>query len=250
MTSSVSMFEGIFSSSTKPVWIDGQSVEVVRTNRKKTASIKVEDGKIQVFIPKRYPDKKLQELIDNKTPWIREKLRIQSEVPPTKPKEYVSGESFTYLGRNYRLKLTQDLTFKVKLRGGQLVLGVDQNLPGDQREDFIRGQLVRWYQEHAEQRLKDKTSRYSKVLGVKPKSVTLKDYKSRWGSCSSNGDISYNWKIIIAPHRIIDYVVVHELCHMHQHNHSPAFWKLVERVFSDYKESRQWLKVNGVNLVV
>lgn len=79
-------------------------------------------------------------------------------------------------------------------------------------------------------------------------SVKVKSYKSSWGSCSRSGDISFHWAIIMAPHYIVDYVVVHELCHMIHHNHSPAFWQQVEKVLPNYSECRGWLKVNGQEL--
>jgi len=224
--------------------------EVKRTNRKKSASIKVVEGRVEVIIPKTLTKKGLLQLIQNKTPWIVRKLKEQSEITPTKPKEYVSGESFAYLGKNYRLKLTQNDSGEVKLKSGQLVLGVGENLSETERDRFVKGQLERWYVDHAEQRLREKTSRYAEIIGVRPKSIKVRDYKSRWGGCSSKGEISYNWKIIMAPHHVVDYVVVHELCHMIHHNHSPEYWKTVERVYPDYRECRDWLKVNGDKLLV
>jgi predicted metal-dependent hydrolase len=105
--------------------------------------------------------------------------------------------------------------------------------------------LEEWYRAHALEKLKEKTKRYAFIIGVSPKSVDLKDYKARWGSCSSSGDVTYNWRIIIAPHHIVDYIVVHELCHSLEHNHGPKYWKHVERVVPNYKDCREWLKVNG-----
>ena len=90
----------------------------------------------------------------------------------------------------------------------------------------------------------------SATLDLKPRSVSVEDFKSRWGSCSVEGDISFNWKIIMAPHGIIDYVVAHELCHMIEHNHSPAFWRHVERIIPDYRDRKDWLKENGAQLTV
>jgi predicted metal-dependent hydrolase len=78
--------------------------------------------------------------------------------------------------------------------------------------------------------------------------VGVKEYKARWGSCSSSGDVTYNWRIIMAPHHIVDYIVVHELCHLLEHNHGPKYWKHVKSVVPDYKECREWLKVNGEGL--
>jgi predicted metal-dependent hydrolase len=222
------------------------NIKVIRTNRRKTASIKIVLGMIQVTIPKKLSEKRLRELIAKSTPWIRKKLRLHGDTTPIREKKYVSGESFFYLGRNYHLKLIQGNSIGIKLKGGNLVLNINNNEPNW----YIKEQLVQWYFRHADQQLKDKTIRYGEIVEVEPKSISLKNYKSRWGSCTVSGDISYNWKIIIAPHHIIDYVVVHELCHIHEHNHSPAFWKLVSRVIPDYKDCREWLKVNGSKLIV
>jgi len=217
--------------------------EVIRTNRKKSASIKVLHGKVQFIIPKHLSQKRLELLIQKKTPWVIKKLHDLSQVEPVKPKEYVNGECFTYLGRNYRLRLDNKESNKLKLTGGKFVLG-------DENTEFVRNSLIEWYLYHAKERLEEKTYRYAKLIGVNPKSVKVKSYKSRWGSCSVHGDITYNWKIIIAPHRIVDYVVVHELCHLLHHNHSGKFWKSVECVIPEWNECRTWLRDFGNTLVV
>jgi predicted metal-dependent hydrolase len=225
-------------------------IDVIRTSRRKTASITIEGGIVQFSIPEKLSDKRLQNLIADRTPWIKQKLLLQSDTAPVRPKEYVSGESFAYLGRNYRLKLSQRPTEGLKLKSGQLVLGVDKKLSESNGKAFIRSELEAWYHLHAERRLREKAKRYAGIIGEEPNSVSLKDYKSRWGSCSVTGDIFFNWKIIIAPHRIVDYVVVHELCHLLEYNHSPKFWKRLERVIPDYLDRKNWLKHNGNGLMI
>lgn len=222
------------------------SIEVVRTKRRKTATIKVIDGVIQAIVPDQLSDGRVKALIQKRTPWIRMKLREQAQAVTSKPKEYVSGESFTYLGQNYRLKVSRGTDQEVKLKGGYLEVG----LPKKPKDGDIRTALVEWYEQHALDRLTEKTNRYAGIMGVSPNSITVRDYKARWGSCSSKGEISYNWRIIIAPHHIVDYVVVHELCHLKHPNHSPAYWKSVKREISDYEVCRQWLKERGLELVV
>ena len=214
-------------------------IEVIRTNRKKSASVQVVDCQVQVIIPQGLSDARIEQIVREKTSWIRDKLRKQSLMKPKKPKEYVSGEAFAYLGKNYRLKLAQGSSKAVKLTLGKLVVGADTDIKRD---------LTSWYMQHAEKRLNEKVVRFAQVIGVEPKTVKVKDYKSRWGSCSSFGDISFHWAIIMAPHYIVDYVVVHELCHMIHHNHSPAFWQQVEKVLPNYRDCRGWLKLNGQEL--
>lgn len=218
-------------------------VEVVRTKRKKTASIEIKDGLIRVLVPNSLTDKRVNSLLQERASWINKKIRLQAEMPPYRSKEYVNGETFTYLGRNYRLKLVNTDTTTTRLKSGYL------EVPA-QGERGIQASLTDWYTSHALAKLEEKTDRYAKALNVEPSSVTVKDYKSRWGSCSTSGDITYNWRIIMAPHRIVDYVVIHELCHLVEHNHSDKYWKQVESLVPDYRERRAWLKTNANTLAI
>lgn len=219
-------------------------IEIVRTNRKKSASIHLSGEVIRVRVPKTLSEQRIRALITRHKPWIATKLKVLSEQPIVKPKEYVSGEAFPYLGRNYRLKVTRGANPSLNPEGGYLVATVSQADKTPQAT--VKPMLIAWYKERATECLHEKTARLAKVIGVAPRSVTVKEYKSRWGSCSVGGDISYNWRIILAPHRIVDYVVVHELCHMREHNHSPRYWKQVERYIHDWKDARDWLKHNNI----
>jgi len=119
---------------------------------------------------------------------------------------------------------------------------------GSDNPELIQDSLESWYKQHALAKLTEKTKRYAQTIDVTYASVGIKLYKSRWGSCSVEGDIDFNWHIIMAPNRIVDYIVVHELCHLIHHDHSPKFWKQVERVMPDYAECKEWLKMNGDSL--
>jgi predicted metal-dependent hydrolase len=221
-------------------------VEVKRTDRRKSASISLDGNLVKVSVPKSLSDRRIRDLIGKRTPWIKSKLKEQSLRPSSKPKEYVSGETVPYLGKNYRLKVLQGNASTIKMVGGYLVATVTHCEKN--RQNTVKDLIETWYQRQAERRLKEKTERFSKVIGVNPKSVAIKNYKSRWGSCSSNGELTYNWRIILAPHRIVDYVVVHELCHLLEHNHSPKYWRHVEHYVPNWKECRNWLK--GQTLLV
>ena len=225
-------------------------VEIIRTERSKSASIEIEDDTVKVTVPKNLSDQRIEELIKNRTVWIRQKLKIQTESIRPKAKEYVNGETFSYLGRNYRMKCVTGSTGGVKLKNGYLTVPTESDTTGSHYESSVKAALKEWYRSRALDKLNEKTQRYSSIIGVSPKSVDVKEYKSRWGSCSSTGDVSYNWRIIIAPHHIVDYIVVHELCHLIEHNHGPRYWKHVERVIPSYKNCREWLKINGDTLVV
>lgn len=217
-------------------------VEVIRTDRKRSASISLSDDSVKVTVPSTLSDNRIRDLLTKRTPWIKKKFQEQVDRPIPKAKEYVSGETFTYLGKNYRLKVLKGSSSSIKLKRGYLELTLLE--ADNDPKTTIRLLLKEWYKAHAKKRLIDKTKRFAKVIGVNPNSITVKDYKSRWGSCSVQGDISYNWRIILAPHSIVDYVVVHELCHMLEHNHSSKYWKHVERYVPNWRECREWLKHN------
>lgn len=218
-----------------------QTIEVVRTSRIKTASIKIIDGSIKLAIPEKLSDTEIKQLIKRRSFWIKQKIKQQASIVPYRPKEYVSGESFPYLGRNYRLKLLHHEGTGVKLKDGYLECSISKKADPQKVKEI----LVSWYKEHALERLIEKTERYSKIIRANPQSVDIKDYKARWASCSSNGKITYNWRIILAPHHIVDYIVVHELCHIMHPNHSTDYWKSVKNILPDYKECREWLRSNG-----
>jgi len=224
-------------------------IKVIRTDRRKTATIKIVEGDVHVIVPQRLSQKRIEELIKQKSDWIRQKLHLQASIQPVKPKEYISGEAFSYLGKNYRLKLSEGDTEGVKLKGGRFMLAVPKTRHGDARTQYVQAQLAQWYRDHAALRLRDKAERYAPLLGVSPNSINVKYFKARWGSCSIHGDITFNWRIIMAPHRIVDYVVVHELAHLKHHDHSPRFWQTMESVIPDYRECREWLKLHGSRLI-
>jgi predicted metal-dependent hydrolase len=228
-------------------YIDSNGIvaEVKRTNRTKSATISVEEGKVCVVVPRQLENERITKLLKDKNRWIKEKIALHRDAQPKSTKQFVSGESFSYLGRNYRLKVHQGNYQPIKLINGRFAITLRA---GADNPDLIQDSLLSWYKQHAELKFNEKAKRYSKMMNVKFNSVGLKDYKSRWGSCSVEGDITFNWKVIMAPNRIVDYVVVHELCHLIHHDHSAKFWREVERIMPDYAECKNWLKQHGANL--
>lgn len=225
-------------------------VQIIRTNRTRSASIRIVNHAVEVVVPRSLSEKRIEELVKQRTPWIKKKLRLALQTPLHKPKEYVNGESFSYLGRNYRLKLNCSESNATKLKNGYLQVSESKKLSEKEAGREIKTSLENWYKSHALRRLQDKCNRYGQIVGMQPNSIKVKNFKSRWGSCSVDGDITFNWRIILAPHQIVDYVVVHELCHLLEHNHSPKYWKLVETVVPAFRDSRAWLKINGGSLFI
>lgn len=226
---------------------NGYVAEVIRTGRIKSARLQVEDGVVSISVPTALEVERIEQLLKDKHRWIKEKLYLHQQQQPTPKREMLSGEAFPYLGRNYRLKITTGKLQPVKLLHGRLQVVVPKAM---RHEHIIRDMLTHWYRLQAEIRFKEKVKRYASVVGVEPTDVSVKTFKSRWGSCNVKGEIQFHWKVIMAPNRIVDYVVVHELCHLKHHDHSPAFWKSVERLVPDYADCRAWLKEFGVGFEV
>lgn len=215
-------------------------VEIVRTSRRKSATFEVDCGVIKVRVPDFMSDENVRRLVVRKSVWMRNKIEEYKTRPSNNLKEYVSGENFPILGKNHRLKVVEcSEPSTVELKDGYLYV---TSTVGQSNPSQIQTSVEEWFKTLALNRLTEKTERYAKIIGVEPTSVSIKSYKSRWGSCSSTGDISYNWKIIVAPHKVVDYIVIHELCHLREQNHSPRFWRHVERYAPDWKECRNWLK--------
>lgn len=230
-----------------PEYRDGNGfiAEVIRTDRRKTADIRVEDGAVSIIVPNTVTTEKIDQLLIDKRQWIKEKIALHREITPVSDKAFVSGEAFSYLGRNYRLKVERGNFAPVRLIQGRLLVTTPF---GSDQPHMVRNALIRWYKRQAEHKLREKVTRYAPMVGVVPNGLGIKTFKSRWGSCTAHGKLEFNWQIMMAPNRMVDYVVVHELCHLIRHDHSPEFWKHVARVIPDYQLCRDWLRVNRERL--
>lgn len=174
----------------QPEYMQGKGyiAEVVRTARVKSATIKVEDGAVSVVVPRELPSERITKLLSDKNSWINQKVLQQREAQPVNAKQFVSGEAFPYLGRNYRLKVECGRFAPIKLVQGRLTAVLPEGMP---HTYMLRNALIRWYKHQAEAKLKQKVKRYAEVIGVQPSDVVIKTFKSRWGSCNTNGRIDY-----------------------------------------------------------
>ena len=200
-------------------------VNIIRTNRKKTVGISVSGNFVKLYVPKEISENKIDDILDSKKPWIISKIKDTRLLPSKVPKRYISGELFPYLGRNYSLNLGFGSENVVKLKRGHFNIFVLENEKNC--DQVVKKLLFEWYLRKAKKLLVEKTIVLSEEMGVTPKTIIIKDYKSKWGSCSINGDLRYNWRIVMAPMQVVRYLVVHELCHLLEHNHSQRFWQQV-----------------------
>ena len=227
---------------------DGFEVCVIRTPRKKTFAMKVINGQVEVRVPRATPTSGVAQLVSRKTHWIREKLLQQQRQIPLVQKTYVTGDIFRYLGGEVVLRVCSGATKGVSLTDGKLLVRVPTRVK--KREQFVLAELQTWFRHQAEIALPIRVDHYAKMVGAEPVMIKVRRYKARWGSCNSRGEVTFNWLIMVAPTVVVNYVVVHELCHLLHLNHSPNFWETVERTMPDYRQHRRWLRLNGWRLVV
>lgn len=158
-------------------------------------------------------------------------------------RDYETGTKLFYLGKPYIIVRKPSIA----ARKGYVAMTRDNILIYGKYEDAkqIKSLLENWYQKKAEIWIPKRIAYYEKIIGVKCNKLSLRNTKTRWGSCSSERNVMINWKLIMAPEDVLDYVVCHELCHILEMNHSKAFWARVEQHMPDWKEKKEWLKENG-----
>ena len=215
----------------------------LKRNERKTLGIKVyPDGSTVVTAPIETPYEKVTEKVKSKAQWIdKQKDFFMFFEPRTKQKLYESGESHLYLGKNYRLKITESKTKSVKLKGGFIVIKTnDKN-----NKKAIEKELKKWYKSkailHFENLYKNRLG-LAKELSNKESSLKYMWYENRWGSCFKDGTISLNLELIKSPKECIDYVIVHELCHLVHHNHSTKFYSLLSKKLPKWRDSKNKLE--------
>lgn len=207
---------------------------------------------VSVVVPENIDEERIETVLRRKAPWILRRLaEFEAIKQQTTHHEFISGEKFPYLGRQYRLKViavenasAETLTFQ----NGRFTATVPKSSLPSWREEHLRQAFRVWYIEHGSAKVQQRMKLFAPRLGLEPSNVVVKDQQARWGSCTNNGTININWRILMAPMRIVDYVVVHELGHMLHANHSSDFWAVVSSVMPDYDERKEWLRVNGATL--
>lgn len=215
---------------------------------RKTTDIVIErDGVITVRPPADYSPEMVDAVVESKRLWIYRNLAEWKDLNKTSIKrEWVNGETFLYLGRTYRLSLVSGQVPNLQLKEGKFFL--NKSLLEKAGSVGARQAFERYFTEKGLERFGNRVSYFAPKVGVEIKGIKVKDMRFRWASCGINGILNFHWKCMMAPAKIIDYIVVHELCHMHQSNHNDAFWNEVDKVMPDYKQSKEWLRLHGASL--
>jgi len=216
-------------------------IKIVRSRRKTIALIVQPDGSLLVRAPLRVTQRQILDVVQQQAEWVRsrqEAARQRAAAAP--PKAFVEGETFQYLGQPYRLVIANAARPALALdaQAGQFRLARAAQ-PG------VAALFEAWYRRQARQVFTERVAFYARQIGLQPQKLRISSARTRWGSCSSRGTLSFTWRLVMAPLPVIDYVVVHELCHLQVRNHSKDFWNKVRAIMPDYKERARWLRVNG-----
>jgi predicted metal-dependent hydrolase len=195
--------------------------------------------------------KRIDEIFRQKGPWILKRIKRQSDLPAPLPKrEYVSGETYLYLGKQYRLQVLRDVAAeRTRLYGGKLTLTLSANLAKSEVSTVAKSRLIAWYKERARRVLVSRLHVWENKLGVTLTKVLIVEPKKRWGSASADGSLRLNWRVIQAPASLVDYVLLHELVHLLHKDHSREFWATLGSVMPDYEERKKRLRELGPELV-
>ncbi len=203
------------------------------------------DNDVCVSVPKSVTNEEIEEILAQKQPWIEKTFKEHlKNIRHRKPTSFLAGEKVSFLGDLYTLKWKTDKQPEVYLQGKNLVISLPNNLPSRQKVSMVQKLVYNWYISVADQVIRERLPIYCQKLGVKPNKISIKDMKTRWASCSSLKNLSFCWRIVKAPLQVVDYVIVHELCHIRHLNHSQNFWRLVEKTFPNYQLYKSWLGKN------
>lgn len=226
---------------------NGISYEILRSHRA-TADIVIEkDGRVLVRAPSTVRDERIEDIVESKRYWIYKNLAEWRDLNATRVlREYRNGEAFLYLGRSYRLLLVADQEEDLALKFGRFCLRRD--LVDQGGIESAKSAFRDFYISRGRARISERIAYFAPKVGISTGKLDVRETGNRWATCSPQGNLAFHWKCMMAPLKIIDYIVVHELCHFHQLDHTDAFWNEVDKVMPDYRERKEWLRVSGASL--
>ncbi|GAB4494092.1 MAG: SprT family zinc-dependent metalloprotease [Anaerolineales bacterium] len=211
--------------------------QLIRSKRKTIAILVQRDGKVIVRAPLKASERQIRQFVESKTRWILEKKAQAQQQPSQTARQFTAGERFPYLGQEYALSVVSSAKTGLRFEGG---FSLNQNSQAEAALLFEK-----WYKAAARKVLTERVRFYAHKFGLKYQKIRISSARTRWGSCSSRGTLSFTWRLVMAPLDVVDYVVIHELAHLREQNHSAAFWAEVAKMMPDYKTRRDWLKKNG-----
>ena len=217
--------------------------QIIRSKRKTLALIVKPDGSLLVRAPLRTPRYVIREFVEKNRGWIESKQATARAALPPAPSQYRHGELLPYLGTTYPLEIVEGQSKPLLLDDGKFKLALSHQ--SDAASTFES-----WYREHARHVLSERVQYFARQHEFQYRRMVITSARTRWGSCSATGSLSFSWRLILAPLTVVDYVVVHELVHTVFHNHSKQFWDRVGAIMPDFQEHRRWLRENGTRLLL
>ncbi len=225
--------------------IDDLQIEVRRSIHRRTVDLIVDRfGNLVINVPESLTRTEIESIVQRKQEWIYTKLGQKELVlRPGGCKEYVTGEGFHYLGKKYRLKIIDAGDVSIKTPPLRLLNGRFLMSRSDEKDG--RNHFIKWYTRQGQAWISNVVETLKERVLAEPQSISVRDLKYRWGSCNAAGDVYFHWRTILLPPNVIRYLVLHELVHLHEHNHSLAFYERLGRAVPDYRGIEEWLEANG-----
>lgn len=226
---------------------------LMRSNRK-TIAIKITvQGEIKVLCPQGCSKNYIDNIMEQKSKWILKKLEeIRKRAEGSNMRGIKNGDFIDVNGIKYELKINEGASQNkswIEEETKKVIIEIEKKASQENSENIIRELVKQCLALKTRKVFIERTEHYCNKLSLRVGKITVKDQKSLWGSCSAKNNLNYNWKLILAPKEVLDYVVVHEVCHIKHKNHSKDFWGFVEEAMPEYKKFRKWLKVNGGQLM-
>ena len=234
-------------------------IHIERSKRKSMSRSVNKDGSVMVKAPLRYPsDQDIQNFVEQKIDWIVKQRDRQQEREDMKlVRRFETDYSFPYLGEERLVEMQSGKKTSISYENGKIIIktpfceALEKNYEADENKktlEKLQSDLKKWYKKQAYSYISKRVEYYQRIVGVTVTEVSIKSRKSQWGSCDSNGCLTFSWRLVMARPEAIDYVVIHELCHRKYMDHSRDFWNQVQKYMPDFKEQKQWLEENSVNL--
>lgn len=228
--------------------------QIVKSKKRKTVGLQVKNGRITVRAPFYLDESYIKDLVQQKSDWLLKKQLLQQEQSALSSKEqcFTDQSSILLLGIEKKIQLCFGSKTAIEESESSLNICLPckvEHYLEDKKLQKIKKAIEGWFKKRAIKLIESKVAFYSEKLRLFPTQVKVKKYKARWGSCNNKHELSFNYLLMMVPEWVIDYVVVHELCHIAHLNHSPAFWNLVEVHYPNFKAAKSWLRSNQSNLI-
>lgn len=243
------------------ITIENQNIQIhIVRSKRKTLCISInKDGSVTVKAPRLFlTDHEILRFVEEKAGWIlKQRQKMQDREDMKLVRRFETGYSFPYLGEERLIEMKLAKKTSVAYENEKIIIktpafdSLQQDYEGPQNKEILeklQKDVKKWYKKQAKEYIMGRVEFYQDIVGVTVTSVSIKSRKSQWGSCDSNGNLTFSWRLVMARPEAIDYVVIHELCHRKYMDHSKEFWNEVKKHMPNYKEQKKWLDDNSINL--